>query len=70
MASLTDEQLMQAATDPNRVSVDGMSVDAPSASDVIAIDKYMSAKAAAKSRKFPLKRFQMVAPGTVGQRSE
>lgn len=52
----------QAAVDPRQVSVDGVQVSGHSLPDLIAADRYLKAKKAAKSRK-PGFRIAKIHPG-------
>jgi len=62
MADL-DAQIHDAAAGPAKVTSDGLSVDAQKIPDLIAADKYLASKAAAKLPRRGLRYSKFVPPG-------
>ncbi|MFI4874633.1 MAG: hypothetical protein ACIALR_04820 [Blastopirellula sp. JB062] len=59
------DTIKQAAADPQRVTVDGISADARSIKDLIEADRYLASKKAAKGRRRGLVISKLRPPGTV-----
>lgn len=60
---LTDA-ITEAAADPQRVSVDGVSADARPLKDLIEADKYLKQQAATKKGRRGFRISKMIPPGT------
>lgn len=62
-----EDPVALAASEPRQVTVDGVSVQQHSLTDLIAADKYLKGQAAAKSPSRGLRFTKLVRPGTVSR---
>jgi hypothetical protein len=58
-----DRAIRDGATGPAKVSSDGVTVEQPRLPDLIAADKYLSAKGAMRKRNFGLRRARIIPSG-------
>jgi len=61
----TEEKLEEAMLQPKAIEVDGQRVENHSASDLVAVDRYLASKKAMRGRRCPLRMTKMAGGGAL-----